>query len=106
MTDTAANAHEPPPIACSLSAADYELRAAEIGRLARDALRARQRIAGGARLIFAPDAGVQERLARVLAAEARCCPFLTLELERAGGELVLDVTGPPEAAPIIAELFA
>jgi hypothetical protein len=32
-----------------------------------------------------------------VAAEASCCPFLTLELR---------ITGPDEARPIIAELFA
>jgi MerR family transcriptional regulator, copper efflux regulator len=105
-TTNATNGHEPPPIACSLSAADYQQRAAEIRRLARDALRGRQPIAGGTRLIFAAAPGVAERLAGVVAAESRCCAFLTLELERVGADLVLDVTGPAEAAPIIEELFA
>jgi hypothetical protein len=49
---------------------------------------------------------VAERLAGVVAAESRCCAFLTLELERVGADLVLDVTGPAEVAPIIDELFA
>jgi hypothetical protein len=41
-----------------------------------------------------------------VAAEAACCAFLTMTLTRAGDQLVLDVAGPPEARPIIAELFA
>ena len=36
-----------------------------------------------------------------VAAESDCCPFLTMKLR-----LVLDVTGPAEAAPIVQELFA
>ena len=41
-----------------------------------------------------------------MAAEAACCPFLTLELRAAPGGLVLDVTGPDAAGPVIEELFA
>jgi hypothetical protein len=35
-----------------------------------------------------------------------CCPFLTLDLRRAGGHVVLTIIAPNEAAPIIADLFA
>jgi hypothetical protein len=41
-----------------------------------------------------------------VAAERECCPFLTMDLRTAGDELVLEVTGPEAAAPIIAELLA
>jgi hypothetical protein len=41
-----------------------------------------------------------------MAAEACCCPFLSLELRRAGELLELEISGPDEARPIIAELFA
>jgi hypothetical protein len=34
------------------------------------------------------------------------CPFLTLQLRRAGDAVELTITGPDEAAPIIAGLFA
>jgi hypothetical protein len=96
----------PPPIACSLSADDLRARAADTRELARHALRDRRAITGGARLTFDPAPGVHQRLSDFVVAESACCPFLTLALERIGGALILDITGPEEAAPIIAELFA
>jgi hypothetical protein len=42
----------------------------------------------------------------VIAAESSCCAFLSMALERSGDGLVLDITGPQDARPIIAELFA
>jgi hypothetical protein len=95
-----------PPIACTLNAADQAARAAETADLARRALRSRERIADGTRLTFAPGAETERRLRGLVAAEAECCPFLRLDLRPAPDALVLDITGPPEAEPIIAELFA
>jgi hypothetical protein len=95
-----------PPIACSLSAAEYRRRVEDTGRVAQDALRGRHPITGGARLTFDDAPGVRARLERFVAAESRCCPFLTLDLNADDGALVLDVTSPADAAPIIEELFA
>jgi hypothetical protein len=86
-------------IACALTAADQRRRTEEIHALARDALRDRRPIEGGVRLTFDPVA--RERLEALVAAESACCPFLTMDLR-----LVLDVTGPEAAAPIIAEFFS
>ena len=90
-------------IACSLARDDYRRRTDDIRDLARDALRDRRPIEGGVRLTF--DATARERLEAVVAAESECCPFLTMDLRAADGRLVLDVTGPDDAAPTIAELF-
>jgi hypothetical protein len=94
------------PIACTLSAADYATRTEEIAELARHALRSREPIPDGARLTFDPGSDTERRLREIVAAEARCCAFLRMDLRAADDALVLDVTGPAEAAPIIAELFA
>jgi hypothetical protein len=97
MTDTT-------PIACSLTGSDYGRRTEDIGRFARAALRDRTPIHGGVRLTFDPVA--RERLQALVAAESECCPFLAMDLQASDGRLVLDVTGPRTAAPVIAELFA
>ncbi len=94
------------PIACSLTAAEYRARVADTGQLARDAIHSREAIPGGARLVFADVDDVRQRLEGFVAAESICCPFLTLDLRAADQQLVLDVTGPAAAAPIIEELFA
>ncbi|HEY1273887.1 MAG TPA: hypothetical protein VGF25_03225 [Thermoleophilaceae bacterium] len=91
------------PVACSLTPGGYAGRRALIAGLARRALVSRSRIPAGARLRFASAAEVELR--ELIAAESRCCPFLRFDLRQADGALELDVTGPPEAEPIIAELF-
>jgi hypothetical protein len=95
---------EPVNIACTLAPGDYAARTAEIEALARAALRTREPIAHGLRLTF--DATAEDDLRALVAAEAACCPFLTLDLARDGKQLRLDVTGPDDAAPVIDALFA
>jgi len=97
------------PIACSLSAADYGDRLAGMRALAARALTGRVPIPGGERLTFAAGEGVETALRAFVAAEARCCPFLSFDVTHEDdddGALVLTVTAPDGAAPIIAELFA
>jgi hypothetical protein len=103
MTDTTSSR---PPVACSLGPAGYARRTEAMADLAHAALRGREPIAHGTRLTFGDRPGMHARLSGLVAAEARCCPFLTLELRRCGDGLVLEITGPDEAAPVIAELFS
>jgi hypothetical protein len=93
------------PIACTLSSDDYRTRVADLAALADRALRAREPTLGGARLTFAGDERTEHELRAAIAAEATCCAFLRFGLERRGDVLVLDVSGPPEARPVIAALF-
>jgi hypothetical protein len=106
MTHTTIDIPDFTPIACSLTAAGYRQRVADTGQVARDALLERRPIGGGARLSFEETADIRRRLEAFIAAESTCCPFLTMSLESNGDRLVLDVTGPELAAPIIEELFA
>ena len=94
------------PIACTLTPEQHRARTAQLSELARSALVARTPIAGGERLTFGDALAAERELRAALAAEAACCSFLTMRLERAEGGLVLDVTGPEQAAPVIAALFA
>jgi hypothetical protein len=94
------------PIACTLTPTQSADRTARLRALAREALRSRAPIAGGERLVFAPGADIPERLRAAVAAEAACCSFLRMDLRPEPGALVLDVTGPAEAQPIISQLFA
>jgi hypothetical protein len=93
-------------IACSLNAADYAARRQQTAEIARDALMSRDLVEGGARLTFAATDATERELREVIAAEADCCSFLRFELDRDGETLRLNVTGPADAQPIIAELFA
>jgi len=95
----------PVPIACRLPSGQYADRTAQLAALAARALRARATTGAGERLVFTDTPGVEQELRAVMAAEAACCAFLRLDLRRAGDGLVLEVTGPPDARPIIAALF-
>jgi hypothetical protein len=95
-----------PPIACTLSPGEHRERLSDLSALAARALRSRRPIAGGERLTFADDPATDRELRAAITAEAACCPFLRMELARRAGGLVLDVTGPDGAEPLIASLFA
>jgi hypothetical protein len=94
------------PIACTLSPDQYKGRTDDLAALAARALRSRERTADGERLLFADGEDTERELRAVIAAESSCCAFLRMELRRAGDGLVLDIAGPQDARPIIAELFA
>jgi hypothetical protein len=92
------------PIACSLSAADQAARAAATRRLVAESMLGARVTDRGASLRFAETS--EPALRELIAAEGECCPFLTFDLSRRSGELLLDVEGPTEARPIVLELFA
>jgi hypothetical protein len=94
------------PIVCTLSGAEYAERTQDTSELARRALRSREPIPDGARLTFEASIDTERQLRGIVAAEARCCAFLRMDLRPAEDALILDITGPAEAEPIIAELFA
>jgi hypothetical protein len=94
------------PIACTLTSAELDARIGDLAALARTALLTREPLADGERLTFTGDDATERELRAVAAAEASCCAFLALDLRRHHDRLVLDVTGPPDARPIIQALFA
>ena len=70
----------------------------EAGLLAVDADSA------SATLRFRPE--VRGRLAAIVAAEAECCPFLSLDLADEPGAVRLTISAPAGAAPVLQELVA
>ena len=93
-------------IACSLGAGEYAVRLRQLSDLSANALLGRQPIPGGERLLFIDASDTERALRAAIDAEASCCSFLTMTLERSRTGLVLDVTGPEPARTTIAELFA
>jgi MerR family copper efflux transcriptional regulator len=95
----------PLPIACSLEAREASERAEAWRGLAERALLTRERSQSQARLVFRSRPDIEVALRELAAAEEVCCPFLDLELTRAGDRLTLAVSGPPEAGAIL-DMFA
>ena len=88
------------PIACALNASDLEERGRWFARLARHVLSSED--SPDARIVrFGADPEVLASVNALADAEARCCPFLTLEVA-----VELRIAGPEEARPIVAAMFA
>ena len=94
------------PIACTLVPTELRDRTAHLAALAEGALRTRERTDHGERLTFERSDAMERELDAVVAAEASCCSFLRLDVQRHEDRLVLAITGPEEARPVIAQLFA
>jgi hypothetical protein len=92
------------PIACSLDATELPVRRSEIVNLGRAALIDVRHIRAHAELRFAAANGIRERVAAFAAAEAECCPFLTMRVGDEPGVVVLSVDAPEEAEGVLAEL--
>lgn len=87
-----------PPIACSLSAAEVPKRLAEMRTIGAAALLTASRTDTTATLRFRPSDETGARLAAIVAAESRCCPFLTFALHDEADAIVLEITSPPDEA--------
>jgi hypothetical protein len=102
---TPGRCHARAGLACTLDEVELEDRTTKLSELAARALTGRTPI-DGQRLFFADSPALERELRAAIDAEATCCSFLAMRLARTDGALVLDVTGPAQAAPIIDGLFA
>ena len=94
------------PIACTLTANGMTARLALIDALAADGLLDRTRTDAGLRVRLLDRPDIEQRTRELVAAESRCCAFLEFDLGRESGELVLDISGPEDARPVIDMFFA
>ena len=94
------------PIACTLTPDGMTARLALIEALAADGLLDRTPTDAGLRVRLRDTPDIEERTRELIAAESRCCEFLDFDLGREGGELVLDISGPEDARPVIEMFFA
>jgi hypothetical protein len=94
------------PIACSLSAAEMEQRAERWRRLAGEALLGSSYEERVARLRWRAEPAVERELRELVRLEGECCPFLDLKVAGLDGDLLLEISGPPEAEQIVAAFAA
>jgi hypothetical protein len=94
------------PIACTLSATELPERLAEMGNLGRAALVDVERDGTRAVLRFRPAPETNQRLAAIVAAEARCCAFLDMTLREDRDTLSLTIDAPADAGVVLDELVA
>jgi len=94
------------PIACTLTPDAILDRQAFIEALARDGVIARTPTDSGLSVRLRDSNDIERRTRELIAAESSCCSFLTFDLERVDGELLLEISGPDDARPVIDLLFA
>ena len=87
------------PIACTLTTKEAASQLDEWGELRARASDV-EAIDGGYRVTLPAS---EEAVARDLAArEAQCCAFLTLDVAASEDDVMVTITGPADAAPVIA----
>jgi hypothetical protein len=94
------------PIACTLTPDGLTARMALIEALSADGLLDRTLTGAGLRVRLRDTPDIEQRTRELVAAESRCCAFLDFDLGRDGGELVLDISSPEDARPVIEMFFA
>jgi len=94
------------PIACTLTPGGMTARRALIDALAADGLLERTPTESGMRVRLLDRPDIEQRLRELVAAESQCCAFLDFDVRRADGDLLLDISGPEDARPVIEMFFA
>ena len=96
-----------PPIACTLTEAEMRERRRTILDAFRVAVLDVTPLPLGYAYRFEPTSEVLTQLVRLVDLERQCCPFLTFKIiiESGNQPIRLEITGPPEAEPIIADFF-
>ncbi|MBE2318606.1 hypothetical protein DVA67_021690 [Solirubrobacter sp. CPCC 204708] len=94
------------PIACTLSPDGFTARVGLIAALATDGVLERTSTETGLRVRLRDTPEIERRTRELVAAESRCCAFLTFELRRHDDSLILDISGPVGARPVIEQFFA
>jgi hypothetical protein len=94
------------PIACTLTPDGMTARLALIDALAADGLIDRTLTDAGLRVRLRDTPDIERRTRELVAAESTCCAFLDFTIGHEGGELVLDISGPELARPVIEMFFA
>src|SRR3954451_15225215 len=89
------------PIACSLGSDELPERLAELAAIGTDALLS---VSPDGALRFRADPGIRARLETVIAAESRCCSFLSFDLRDQANELMLRIGAPEGAEPLAFDL--
>jgi len=90
------------PVACTLEPERVGDRLSDWQRVLADAT-VHEPIDGGVRAWFSDDTDAAA-LAGLAASEQQCCRFFTFSITISAAGLVLDITGPPDARPVINEL--
>ncbi|MBO0865345.1 MAG: hypothetical protein J2P16_09770 [Mycobacterium sp.] len=86
---------ESPPVACTMTATDYEARVAWIEELNATALGDYRRDGSRIQLSYDPSAGAQVH--ELVRREEKCCPFLDFAIHDGDDAVILVIEAPQDA---------
>ena len=95
----------PTPLACSLDAERFADRRGQWEQLCRDSLVGLELTETGVALRFGQGVETDAELRRLAALERTCCSSASWTVQERGDQLVLTVTGSPEAVPTLQAMF-
>jgi hypothetical protein len=95
---------DPDPIACTLGESELRQRLEQIAALGADALIAHEEANGIHTLRFRRDEETRRQLRQIADAEAKCCPFLDLQVHERASGLLLTIEAPGEGQAFADEL--
>jgi len=95
------------PIACELTPAELAARREGLLPGLLEKAQERMNLSNGRRFSFAPSSEVLTAAVQTIDAERQCCKFLAFELtvEPDGGQMWLEITGPPGTAEFLDTLL-
>jgi hypothetical protein len=94
------------PVACSLTVEGLAEQAGRWARIAARAMTGYTKTADGLRLVFRPEAGIEEELRALVAVETECCPWATWTVAASATELALDVRATGDGIAALHGMFA
>jgi hypothetical protein len=97
---------ESTPVACTLTAPGLTVQVERWERLMARALASRAQTADGVRLGFRAEPAAEDELRALAAVETECCAWATWTVERAAGEIVLDVRSTADGVAALYAMFA
>lgn len=92
-------------LACTLTPEDFRGRRALVAGLLRRSGGRVTPVPGGAQARFVAGSEIEPELQELVKLEAECCGFLSIAVRSSDDKLVLEVTGPPQAQALIADLL-
>ena len=95
------------PVACTLTEAELRERRATILDSVRRAVLDITPVPDGYSYRFDATSEILAQLARLVDLERQCCAFLTFRLTVGADQqpICLEITGPPDAKPVIVDFF-
>ena len=94
------------PVACALTPANLAAQRDHWERLADRAMTERVKTAGGLRLAFRPEPGVEQELRALVAVENECCPWATWSVEANAQRVALEVRSTGAGIAVLHSMFA